>query len=311
VGQFQSEAQGLANTFGAVRMAPRTRSTGEGGSERETPIQCKAAVRARREQGYCTASLDAMGTLSRRSFNAAGVQALLTSFLFQHAAQADAVEGTLKWSLRPWLQRIDQISGALSSGTIAPRSWQQEIEHVLERVELDDFLRSLDFERLAVGARFPVDGEGMQRLYFPDEAGRLQPLTFRPYLFTLRKGTAVVPHGHHNMATMHMVLDGSARVRHYDKLETSATHMTIRASTDAQSNPGDVTSVSDDHQNIHWFEPLSERVFMFNIGVYNVRPGPFGERDYVDPAGGISLGAGLIRAPRLDRESAYAKYGRV
>jgi hypothetical protein len=252
-----------------------------------------------------------MSELTRRSFGAATLEALLLACLFQRSARADALGGTLKWSLRPWLRRLDETSAALSSGGVAPRAWQQEVEEILGRVDLADFFRSLDFDRLAAAARFPSEGEGMQRLYFLEEGGRLQPLTFRPFLFTLKRGTAVVPHGHHNMATRHMVLDGRARVRHFDRLETTATDMLIRPISDAVEGPGQVTSISDEHQNIHWFEALSDRVFMFNIGVYQVRPGPFGERDYVDPLGGVVLGDGSVRAARLGRSDAYAKYGHV
>jgi hypothetical protein len=247
--------------------------------------------------------------INRRSFSAATLQSLLVASLLQQSARADSLDGTLKWSVRPWLARLDDASAALASGKVSPGAWQHEVETILGRVDLTDFLRSLDFHRLAAAARFPAQGEGMQRLYFPDDRGRLQPLALRPFLFSLRRGTAVVPHGHHNMATMHMVLDGRARVRHFDKLEVTATHMLIRQATDAECGPGEVTSISDEHHNIHWFDALSDRVFMFNIGVYQVRPGAFGERDYVDPLAGESMGGGVLRAARLDRFEAYAKYG--
>lgn len=249
--------------------------------------------------------------LTRRAFGVSALQTLLLAGLVQRSARADALGGTLKSAVRPWLARIEAASAALSSGAVRPRAWQDEIESILGHLDLADFLRSLDFERLAAAARFPAQGEGMQRLFFLEESGRLQPLAFRPFLFTLARGTAVVPHGHHNMATMHMVLDGQARVRHFDRLETTATHMLIRPATDATARPGDVTSVSDEHHNIHWFDALTDRVFMFNIGVYPAQPGTFGERDYVDPLGGLPAGEGAIRAPRLTRREAYAKYGHV
>ena len=106
-----------------------------------------------------------------------------------------------------------------------------------------------------------------------------------------------------------MVLDGRARVRHFDKLETSAADMLIRPAGDMEGVPGDVSSISDEHHNIHWFEALSERVFMFNIGVYPISPGSFGERDYIDPVGGVPVGGGVVRVARLERAAAYAKYG--
>jgi hypothetical protein len=250
--------------------------------------------------------------MDRRNLCTSGLRVLLGLSLLKHAVHANAVGGSLKWSVRPWLQQLEEASAALSSGSVSPRSWQGEVEAVLGRMDLRDLFKSLDFENLAAAAKFPSRGEGMERLYFLAEDGRLQPLHFRPYLFTLRKDVAVVPHGHHNMATMHMVLAGRARVVHFDRLETSDTHMLIQAASDEMAEPGQVSSISDDHHNIHWFQGLSDQVFMFNIGLYQVKAGlPFGERDYVDPLDGARVGNGLIRAPRLDRVTAYAKYGRA
>lgn len=247
--------------------------------------------------------------LTRRSFSARTLQALLAASLLQHSARAGALRGSLKSGARPWLRRLEDASASLASGKTGGLAWQREVEESLGALDLADLLRSLDFEALAAGARFPAEGEGMERLYLLDDAGKLQPLTFRPFLFTLARGTAVVPHGHHNLATMHMVLAGQARVRHFDKLEATATHMLIRPFSDVQAGPGAVSTVSDEHQNVHWFNALSDRVFMFNIGVYQLRPGSSGERDYVDPLGGEPAGGGTIRAPRLARSEAYAKYG--
>jgi hypothetical protein len=250
--------------------------------------------------------------MQRRAFTSRGLRWLLMAQLLRIGVRADALEGSLKWSVRPWLQKLQDASAALASGTVAPRAWQDAAEQVLGGLDLGDFLRSIDFDRLAAGARLPQQGESMQRLYFPDDAGRLQPLAFRPCLFALKQGNAVVPHGHHNLATLHLMLEGRARVRHYDRVETTSTHLLIRPASDAVVGPGQVSSVSDDHHNIHWFEALSPRVLMFNIGVYQLAPGrPFGERDYVDAAGGATVGDGLRLAPRLDRATAYAKYGRA
>jgi hypothetical protein len=207
---------------------------------------------------------------------------------------------------------LEEASAALSAGTLLPASWQAEVEAVLRQMDLRDLLMSLDFARLAATAKFADRGEGMERLYFLEADGRIQPLRFRPFLFTLRRDLAVVPHGHHNMATMHFMLAGRARVRHFDRLETTDTHMLIRATSDSLAAPGDVSSISDQSSNIHWFQGLSEHVFMFNIGVYQINPtSPYGERDYVDPLGAESVGNGTLRAARMGRAEAYAKYGRA
>lgn len=248
----------------------------------------------------------------RRAALVAGAQLLLGAGLLQQAFRAHALTGSVRWSARPWLAALDEAAAALASGAVSPRGWQAEVEAVLGRLELPDLLRSLDFEQLAAQAKYPTQGEGMQRLYFPGEDGKLQFLRFRPHLFSLRRGVAVVPHGHHNMATLHMMLAGQARVRHFDRAESSATHMLIRQVSDEVVGPGHVSSVSDEFRNVHWFQGLSEQVLMFNVGVYGVKAGePSGERDYVDVAAGTPAENGFVRAARLDAPAAYARYGRA
>jgi hypothetical protein len=238
--------------------------------------------------------------------------ALLGAQLVATLARAQAVNGNLRYLLRPWLIGLEEASAALATGAVTPAQWQGEIHRLLSRVDLADLLRAIDFEKLAAQARFPDQAEGLTRLYFPDADGRIHPLHFRPFLFALKKDVAVVPHGHHNMATMHMVLQGRAHVRHFDRVADDATHMVIRPATDAVVEPGHVSSVSDEQHNIHWFRALTQPVFMFNIGVYQVNAGqPFGERDYVDAGNGTPVGNGLLRAARLDRQAAYARYGRA
>src|SRR5262245_60329104 len=115
----------------------------------------------------------------RRTLCASGLHLLLGSALLQYAARANAIEGSLKWAVRPWLQRLETVSTALSVGALQPTAWQSEVESVLRQMDLRDLLTSLDFERLAATAKFPRRGEGMERLYFLEADGRLQALRFR------------------------------------------------------------------------------------------------------------------------------------
>lgn len=251
-----------------------------------------------------------MEPLSRRQLGHDALRLLLTISLVQQVHRAGAATGPLKPIMRPWAAGLEDLCRAVTSTSITPGQWQREIDLLLSRVDLPDFLAAIDFETLAARATFPADHEGLTRIYFPDASGRAQPLHFSAYLFALKKGVSVVPHGHHNMVTMHMMLAGKAQALHYDRVHDSATHMLIRPASDAVIGPGELTSVSDERDNIHWFQALSQPVFMFNIGVVRVNAAiPSGDRDYVDPLGGTAVGNGLIRAARLDRAAAYARYG--
>lgn len=255
---------------------------------------------------------DTLAPTARRTFLRGVLGSALMVALVQRLAHAQAARGSLKSFLWPWAAGLEEVCAAVSSGRTTPLQWQADIEAMLGRVDRADLLKAIDFEALAARARFPDQGEGLTRLPFLDADGRAQPLSFSAYLFALKKDVAVVPHGHHNMVTLHMMLAGRAHARHFDRVHDSASHLVIRPASDAVIVPGHVSTVSDDRDNIHWFQALTQPVFMFNIGVYRVDPDkPSGDRDYVDPLRGDRLAGGLLRAPRLDRKAAYAAYGRA
>jgi hypothetical protein len=136
-------------------------------------------------------------------------------------------------------------------------------------------------------------------------------LSFVPYFYAMRKGAAIVPHGHRNMATMHIVLSGEAHGWHFDRVKDEPKHLIIKPTSDKILKAGDASTISDEKDNIHWFKALTEPVFMFNIGVYGLdSEKDFTGRDYVDPLRGEKLNDGTIRAERLNAVTAYQLYGK-
>ncbi|ROZ78294.1 hypothetical protein [Ramlibacter sp. WS9] len=240
---------------------------------------------------------------------------LLTLALAGAVCRAHALGGNVKPLVRRWLHDMEGACAAVASGRMLQVEWQAMIGALLERVDMKDLLRAISFDQLAeraVRVPLPADHESVRRIYFDRKEGLPDSLHFSAYLFALKKGVSVVPHGHHNMVTMHMMLKGSAHARHFDRVSDDAESMVIRPTADKLIAPGEVTSISDDKDNIHWFKALTEPVFMFNIGVARVDPSkPFGDRDYVDPMGGEALGGGLVRARRLAKSQAYRLYGQA
>ena len=127
----------------------------------------------------------------------------------------------------------------------------------------------------------------------------------------MKKGRAIVPHAHHNMTSMHMVLAGNVQARHFDRVSNELNYLTIKPALDKEFVRGDLSTVSDQKDNIHWFEALSEPVFIFSVGVFKVNPDEdFTGRDYIDPRGGEKIGNGLIRARRIGEKEARSLYGK-
>jgi hypothetical protein len=233
---------------------------------------------------------------------------MFAAALMRAVGRVDAFEGTVKSASKQWIEDLKAAARDLRSRQISQIDWQSRIEECLGKVDLKDLLAAIDYDRLAAHATFEEDHETQIRMPVLDGQTPEQ-LGFGPYFFALKENVSVVPHGHHNLVTMHMILRGQVRGRHFDRVHDEANHITIRPALDEVLGRGVVTSISDQQHNVHWFTALSGPVFMFNMQLGGIVPGlPVGGRDYLDPAG-EKLAGGLIRARRLSQDEAYRRYG--
>ena len=252
-----------------------------------------------------------MGNLSRRHFIQNSLGSFLTVSLVNSLCQAQLLTGGVKTVAHKWVLEMEEVTKSMRATKIDPVEWQRQIESLLSKVDLSDLLRAIDYDRMAREAVFPDDHESAGEVEFSHVKGLPAELSFIPFFYAMKKGVAIVPHGHRNMTSMHMVLKGQAQGWQYDRVSDDATHMIIKPTNDRLMKPGDLSTVSDERNNIHWFKATTEPVFMFNIGVFAVAPKEsFTGRDYIDPTNGEKLKDGLIRAKRIEKEQAYKLYGK-
>ena len=126
-------------------------------------------------------------------------------------------------------------------------------------------LEFIDFNGRISETPFREKGERAIRFRFPEVEGLPTNLIFGHQIFKLKKGQSVVPHGHDNMATAFLVLQGSFHGRHYDRLEDTQSHMIINPTINETFKQGDVSSITDKQDNVHWFKTTAEQGYIFNI----------------------------------------------
>jgi hypothetical protein len=239
------------------------------------------------------------------------IGSLLTVSLVKCLDQIQVLGNPIKPIVRKWLIEMEQVTEQLRHGKVQTIEWQDKIESLLSNVELNDLLSAIDYDRLAKVAVFPEDHESAEDINFSHARGLPKELSFAPYFYAMKKGRAIVPHGHRNMTSMHMMLKGQAHGWQFERVADEGNYVTIKPTHDAVLEVGTVTTVSDQRNNVHWFKALSEPVFMFNIGVFGLDSSKeFSGRDYLDPMGGEKLKDGLIRARRLEVKEAYKLYGK-
>jgi hypothetical protein len=209
-----------------------------------------------------------------------------------------------------WLAEVEELSSGLKGRRVGPAEWQAKVEELFHRVELKDLLRSINYDELIKQPLFPEDHESNLELEFPQVEGLPAQLTYLPSFVAFKQGRAIVPHGHHNMVSMHMVLEGEVHARHYERRGGDGAHMIVEPSLDKTFARGELSTVSDERNNIHWFKATRGPVFMFNVAVFDLNGTKnFSGRDYIDPLAADKLGDGRLRARRIDYKEALKLYG--
>lgn len=253
-----------------------------------------------------------MDKMPRRNFTGQMVQSLLTLSLVETLSGAKLLAKTIDREARHWLAEVEEISQAMKDKHAKQVEWQRKIEEIFARVDMSDFLRSIDFDRVSRKMKFPDDGEGVLPVNPSRPRGLPKELEFDTYIYGLKKGRAIAPHSHRNMTSMHMLLGGQLHAWHFDRLADEPKHLIIKPTLDRALATGEASTTSDDKDNIHWFKATSDVAFTFNIAVFGIDPSAkfSGRQFYVDPIGGEKLEDGDLRVRHLTSEDARRLYGK-
>lgn len=243
---------------------------------------------------------------TRRELGAALVAAATTFGLVAALGPRRALAAPLRAPIEGWLRELRTLAADLRGRRLSDLEFEAQIAALLRRVELADLAAAIDLDVLTRDLVPPERGAAGLDL------GALVPagVGLRTRLFVCREGRSIVPHGHVNLCTGALVLRGRWRGRHYDRVETRGDFHTLRPTRDRELAPGEVSTVSDHQNNVHWFEATTEVAVLFNAHVAGYDPHLRGSpgRIYLDPAG-PPRGDGLIDAPTMTHADCLAKYG--
>jgi hypothetical protein len=254
-----------------------------------------------------------MEPVSRREFGKKLLSSLLTYSLLKTAFEQELFAQTIKPTTDRWLKSIHELCGDLRTSKVSQVEWQAMIGRLHSRLEISEILRFLDFEKLEKQMTSPDAGVQSRVFRFPKldwlpEAGQRG---WGMSIFAVEKNSAVTPHGHYNMVSAHLVLKGSFRVRHFDRVEEESDHWIIKPTIDRVSAPGDETSISEKKDNIHWLQNIGdEKAFTLDVVVSGLDPNldySF-KQTFLDPEGGERLKDGLIRAKKISYDEAVKLY---
>jgi hypothetical protein len=247
---------------------------------------------------------------TRREFTRHALQSLTALALIEGLGAHRLFGADVQPIVDEWFKELDSISRDVHDRRTKDVEFQKALEGLYGRVDLPALLKTLDFDRMAAGVNFPALGARSLPVDFKNVSGLPTSLVFGRQIFAMSKGRSVIPHGHDNMATGFLILKGTLRGRHYDRIEDHKDHYIVRPTIDRTFTPGQCSTISDHKDNVHWFQAESDSAFIFNIHVNDTDPGNPKRpgRVYVDPLG-EKLAGGLVKAPKISYGKANQMYG--
>jgi hypothetical protein len=233
-------------------------------------------------------------------------------------ARSGAVAGGMPSALDRWAQNVADLNGALRDGKITNLEWQGRMAALNADVDIADLARYLDFDKLTRALEFPTNLAETADPKFPSHINiGGKPRRWFLRFFGMARGGAIIPHVHNNMVSAHLIVQGSFRVRTYDRLADEPGELAsvlLKRRIDEVMGLGRSITMSDDSHNGHWMIAKENRSFTFDTGVIAANP----VRDYalkandfnmifVDPAMGPAS-AETVRARVVTFDEARGKY---
>jgi hypothetical protein len=252
---------------------------------------------------------DAAGKMvTRRSFlgsaiKIAGLWTIITAGLSRNAFAAN-----LETDIKTWAARIQEESARLRAGAITDARWRDALDELTAHIAIEDVLQAIDFNRLKTETPFAEKGVSTARVALPGFNGKR--LAFTSKIFAIGPGRAIIPHGHENMISAHLVLDGEMRLRQYDKLAREHNTLLIEPSVDKIIGPGAISSISLTGDNIHW---MTTETGAWTLDIILTNINEKAEKAYdifnLDMDAAAPSAGGALRAPIIGVADALRKYG--
>jgi hypothetical protein len=248
--------------------------------------------------------------MDRREFGSALLKAAATALFAQRVYADKLLQPRASKRLQAWVAAHQDIASQLAAGRITGRQWQSDVARLAHDVSIEELLDQIDFDKIAstLDLSSPGGTKKFVRLPHPDDPSL--NLTYGAAIFGLQKNYAITPHAHRNMVSAHMVIKGELHVRNFDRVGAEQGHVIVDPTVDAVIRRGDVSTMSTERNNVHWFTARTPAAFTLDIIVDSLVPN---DEPYViellDVRNAEKLANGHRRARIIDWKESVRLYG--
>ncbi|WP_235689705.1 cupin domain-containing protein [Fulvivirga lutea] len=247
--------------------------------------------------------------MDRREFTKGLLTTVASFAMLESLVVANAFGKSIRPLTQHWAIQLNEYCSDLKKRSITVTEWQSFIAKLYNKIELTELLKFIEFEKLTQGFDYPDLGVNTRKVFFPKLSGLPEKTVFVKKIFGMKKDRAIIPHGHSNMASAHLILQGEMHLRHYEKLGQEDQNLIIKPTIDRIAQIGDNSSISDEKDNVHWFVANTDTAFTFDVIMLDLNNKPYDIHN-LDIYEKQDLHNGTLRVPMLDVNTALTKYGK-
>ena len=246
---------------------------------------------------------------SRREFGPQFLGALVAFGFVETAWRRGLFADEIRPTIDAWFKELGEMTADLRGRKFTDLQFQQRMEALYRRVDLAALCRLVKLDEIEK-RKLPESGALSAGFDLGRTGGLPAAPGFGKQIFGCARGRSIVPHGHANMCTGFIVLKGRWAGKHFDRVETASDHYLIRPTIDREFGPGELSTISDHKDNIHWFKAVTPEAYIFNVHIdgYDPMIRETGGRLYLDPVGERVAG-GLVKAAKMSSADCHRKYG--
>ena len=246
---------------------------------------------------------------TRREFGSRFLGALVAYGLVETCWRRGLFAQEVRPTIDAWFKELGEMTADLRGRRLTDVQFQERMEALYRRVDLPALCRLIRLDEVE-RRKLPENGALSAGFDLGTTGGLPAAPGFGKQIFGCARGRSIVPHGHANMCTGFIILKGRWQGKHYDRVETAADHYLIRPTIDREFAPGEVSTISDHKDNIHWFRAVTPEAYIFNVHIngYDPRIRETSGRLYLDPEGERVAG-GLVKAAKMSSADCHRKFG--
>ncbi len=146
-----------------------------------------------------------MSMLQRREFNSRLLGSALSFGLIETLWRRDLFAADVKPEINKWFRDLNALGQELKGQKLKDVEFQSKMEELYKTVDLPTLLQFVQLDKIAERTKLPDSGAFSASFDLSQVEG-LGKQTFGRQIFCMKKGRAVVPHGHENMCTGFIVM---------------------------------------------------------------------------------------------------------